>query len=197
MMNDDNQTTWWTLMKNVDYLKDYVGTACIIEPWNPPTTWRNVSYLTMSNFDAYRDKLKEFQRWPLSLLNVRHRWIMALVMGLMEDIPWHFKRVSTNIPLTGMSNDDNETAYLGAKLGAKREAKLGAKQGTKTRSKHGRKIGSKNCKQHWEPNWEQKLGAKLRAKAGNKTGSNTGKKTGSKMGSKSGSKTRRKTGIKN
>jgi hypothetical protein len=33
--------------------------------------------------------------------------------------------------IDGMSNDDNDTAHLGAKLGAKRKAKQGAKQGTK------------------------------------------------------------------
>ena len=96
---------------NMDDLKDYAGMKCILEPWNPPTLWRHVSYLTMSNFNAYRHKLKEFQRWPLSLLNVQRRWIMTLVMGLLEDVPWHFKRVSTNILLMGMVNDYNEIAW--------------------------------------------------------------------------------------
>ena len=112
MVNDDNETTWWTLMKNMDNLKDYVGTTCILEPWNPLTPWRHVSYLTMSKFDTYKNKLKEFQRWPLSLFNVRCRWIMALVMGLkLEDFPWHFKRVLTKTLLMGMANDDNETTW--------------------------------------------------------------------------------------
>jgi hypothetical protein len=44
--------------ENVDDLKHYAGTTCIFEPWNPPTLWRHVSYLTMSNFDAYRHNLK-------------------------------------------------------------------------------------------------------------------------------------------
>ena len=70
MVNDDNETTWWMLMKNMDNLKGYVGTTCILEPWNPPTTWRHVSYLTMSNFDAYRHKLKEVECWPHSSLNM-------------------------------------------------------------------------------------------------------------------------------
>ena len=113
---DGNGKRWqWDCMmnvdENVDDLKDYVGMTCILEPWNPPTPWRHVSYLTRSNFDAYMHNLKEFQHWPLSLLNMRHRWIMALVMGFLEDVPWHFKRVSTNISLMGIANDDNETAW--------------------------------------------------------------------------------------
>ena len=113
---DGNGEWWpWDYMMNVDENvenhKDYVGTTWILEPWKPPTTWRHVSYLTMSNFNAYRHKLLEFQRWSLSLLNVWHRWIMALVMGLLEDVPWHFKIVSTKIPLMGMANDDNETTW--------------------------------------------------------------------------------------
>ena len=84
----DGNGKWWqwgwmmNIDDNVDDFKDYVGTTCILEPRKPPTSWRHVSYLTMSNFDAYRNKLKQFQRWLLSLLNVRRRWIMALVMGL-------------------------------------------------------------------------------------------------------------------
>jgi hypothetical protein len=108
---------WWqwdcmmNVDENVDDLKDYAGMTCIFEPWNPPTPWRHVSYLTMSNFNAYRHKLKEFQCCPLSFLNVRRRWIMALVMGLLEDVPWHFKRVLTNISLMEMANDYNEIAW--------------------------------------------------------------------------------------
>ena len=100
----DGNGEWWqwnymmNVNENVDNLKDYVGTTCILEPWNPPTPWRHASYLTISNFNAYRNKLKEFQRWPLSLLNVWRQWIMTLVMGLLEDVPWHFKRVSRKIP---------------------------------------------------------------------------------------------------
>ena len=59
--------------ENVDDLKDYADMTCILEPRNPPTLSRHVSYLTMSNFEAHRHKLKEFQSWPLSLLNVRRR----------------------------------------------------------------------------------------------------------------------------
>ena len=111
----DGNGKWWqwdcmmNVDENVDDLKDYASTTCILEPWNPPTPWRHVSYLTMSNFDAYRHKFNEFQRWPLSLINVQRWWIMALVRGLLEDIPWHFKRVLTKIPLMGMMNDDHET----------------------------------------------------------------------------------------
>ena len=57
--------------------------TCALPIWKPPTLWRHVSYLTMSNFYAYRHKLKGFQYWPHSLLNVWRRWIMALVMGLL------------------------------------------------------------------------------------------------------------------
>ena len=84
----DGNGKWWqwdcmmNVDENVDDLKDYAGTTCILDPQNPPTAWRHVSYLVMSNFDAYMHKLKEFQHWPHSLLNVQRRWIMALVMGL-------------------------------------------------------------------------------------------------------------------
>ena len=114
----DGNVEWWQgdCMMNVDenvddLVKDYAGTICILEPWNPPTMWRHVSYLTMSNFDAYMLKLKEFQCCPHSLLNVWCRWIMALAMGLLEDVPWRFNIVSTKIPLMGMANDDNETTW--------------------------------------------------------------------------------------
>ena len=113
----DRNGKWWlwdyimNIDKNMDDLKHHVGMTCILEPWNPPMAWRHVSYLTMSNFNAYMPKLKEFQRWPHSLLNMRHQWIMALVMGLLEDVPWHFRRVSTNISLMEMANDDNDTTW--------------------------------------------------------------------------------------
>ena len=113
----DGNGEWWqcddmmNIDEKVDDLKDYACTTCILEPWNPPIAWRHVSYLSMSNFDAYTDYLKEFQCWTHSLLNVRCGWIMALVMGLLEDFPWHFKWVSTKIPFIGMENDDNETAW--------------------------------------------------------------------------------------
>ena len=57
---------WWqwdymmNIDENMDNLNDYVGKTWILNPWNPPTPWRHVSYLSMSNFDAYRHKLKEF-----------------------------------------------------------------------------------------------------------------------------------------
>ena len=113
----DGNDKWWqwgcmmNVEENVDDLKDYAWTSCILESWNPCILSRHVSNLTMSNFDAYRHKLKEFQRWPHSLLNVRCRCIMALVMVLLEDIPWHLKRVSTKILLMGMVNDYNEIAW--------------------------------------------------------------------------------------
>ena len=113
----DGNGEWrqWDYMMNIDEnmddLKHHVGTTCILEPWNPPTPWKHVSYLTMSNFDAYTHKLKEFQRWPLSLLNVQCRWIMASVMSLLEDVPWHFKRGSTKLSLIGMASDYNEIAW--------------------------------------------------------------------------------------
>jgi hypothetical protein len=85
-INGNGEWQQWDYMmnvdENVDDLKHYAGMTCILEPWNPPAPWRHVSYLTMSNFDAYRHKLKKFQSWPLSLLNVRCRWIMASMMGL-------------------------------------------------------------------------------------------------------------------
>ena len=102
---DGNGKWWqWDCMMNIDenmddLVKDYAGTTCILEPWNLATVWRNVSSLTMPNFDTYSHNLKEFQCWPHSLLNMRHRWTMALVMCLLEDVPiLHFKRISTNIP---------------------------------------------------------------------------------------------------
>ena len=67
----DGNGEWWqgdcmmNVDENVDDLKYYAGTTCIPEPWNPPIAWRHVSYLIMSNFDTYKQKLKEFQRWPL------------------------------------------------------------------------------------------------------------------------------------
>ena len=114
----DGNGEWWQqdcmmdVDENVDDLvKDYASTTSILEPWNPPTTWRHVSYLTMSNFNAYMHKLKEFQCWAHSLFNMRCWWIMVLVMGLLEDVPWHFERVLTNISLMGIGNDDNEITW--------------------------------------------------------------------------------------
>ena len=84
----DGNGEWWqwdcmmNVDENVDDIKYYASTTCILEPLSPPMPWRQDSYLTMSNFDAYRNKLKEFQHCPLALLNMRRRWIIALVMGL-------------------------------------------------------------------------------------------------------------------
>ena len=113
---DENDEWWqWVYMMNVDLnmdnLKDYVGIYCILESWNPPTQWRHVSSLSMLNFNAYKKYLKGFQHWPHSLLNVWCRWIMSLVMGLLEDVLWHFDRVLKMIPYMGMTNDDNETVW--------------------------------------------------------------------------------------
>ena len=90
----DGNGEWWQgdCMMNVDenvddLVKDYAGMTCILKPWNPPTTWRHVSYLTLSNFDAYRHKLKEFEHWHHSPLNMQGRWIMALVVGVLNG--WH------------------------------------------------------------------------------------------------------------
>ena len=39
----DGNDKWWqwdcimNVDENVDDLKDYAGTTCILEPWNPPT----------------------------------------------------------------------------------------------------------------------------------------------------------------
>ena len=78
----------------VDNLKYYVGMSSILESRNPPILSRHVSSLTMSNFDAYRQRLMN-QHWPHSLLIMRRQW-MTFVMGALEDVPLHFKRVSPN-----------------------------------------------------------------------------------------------------
>ena len=96
---------WW----KCGWSKHYVGITCILEPLNPPTPWRHVSFLTMSNFDAYMHKLMEFERCPHSPLSMQAQWIMALVVGFLNG--WHFKRVSTKIPLMRMENDDNDTTW--------------------------------------------------------------------------------------
>jgi hypothetical protein len=88
---DGNETFIRNVDENMDDLKDYVGTLDILESGNPPIPSTHVSSLTMSNFDAYRHKLKKFQRWPHSLLIVRGRWKTIFVMGILE-VPWNFKR---------------------------------------------------------------------------------------------------------
>jgi len=67
----------------------------------------HLSSLTMSNFDAYRHKMKKFQSWPHSMLIVRGQW-KIFVMGLLE-VPWNFKRsVLKKIIHMEMMNDNNE-----------------------------------------------------------------------------------------
>ena len=63
---DGNGEWWqWDCMMNVDEnvedVKDYAGTTCNLEPWNPPTPWRHASYLTVSNLGTYRNMLKEIK----------------------------------------------------------------------------------------------------------------------------------------
>jgi hypothetical protein len=71
MKNDDNETSIiLNVDANMDDLKYYVGTSNILESRNPPIPSRHVSSLTMSNFDAYRHRLKKFQCWPHSLLTM-------------------------------------------------------------------------------------------------------------------------------
>ena len=95
---------------NVEDLKDYVGTTYILESWNPPILLRHVSSLTMSNFDAYKHILKKIKRWPHSLLTMRGQ-CMTFLVGELE-VPWHFKRVPTNIIHMEMMNDDNDTSIM-------------------------------------------------------------------------------------
>ena len=87
-INGNDEWWQWDCMMNahanVDDFKYYVGTSCILESWNHPTPSRHVSYVTMSNFNAYRHTLKEFQHWPHSPLNVQRRWIMALAEGFLN-----------------------------------------------------------------------------------------------------------------
>ena len=93
----DNETLIMNVVTNMDDLKYYVvGTSKILESWNPPIPSRYVSSITMSNFDAYMQSLKKFQCWPHSLvLTMRGRCMKFVVVEL--EVPWHFKRVPTNI----------------------------------------------------------------------------------------------------
>jgi predicted membrane protein len=69
---------------NLDDLKDYVGTSIyILKSLNPPILSMHVSNLIMSNFDAYMHRLKKFQCWPHSLLNM-WGWCMTFFMGVLE-----------------------------------------------------------------------------------------------------------------
>ena len=72
------------------FSKFFCMTSYILESWNPPIPSRHVSSLTMSNFDAYRHKMKKFQCGLHSLIIVRGRWKTIFVMGVLE-VPWHFK----------------------------------------------------------------------------------------------------------
>jgi hypothetical protein len=57
---------------------------------HPPIPSRKLSSLIMSNFDAYGHKLKTFQHWPHSLLNVRGQW-KKFLMGVFE-VPCQISR---------------------------------------------------------------------------------------------------------
>ena len=121
---------WYYMMnvdENMENIKDYVGTTCILKPWNPPTPWMHVSYLTMSNFDTYMHKFKEFQRWPLSLLNIWRRWIMECD-GLVGRCSMTFQE-----SFDKDSIDENGKWW-----------QWDCTFGSKTRSKKGSKTGSKN-----------------------------------------------------
>ena len=110
MTNDDNETFILKVDENMDDLKDYVGTSNILKYWNLPISSRKLSSLTISNFDTYNHILNKFQRWPHSLLTMRGR-CMTFVVGELE-VPWHFKRVPTNILQMETLIDDNETSIM-------------------------------------------------------------------------------------
>jgi len=91
MTNDDNETSIiLNVDANMDDLKYYAGTSNILKSSNPPIPSRKLSSLTMSNFDAYKHRLKKFQRWPHSLLTVRGWW-NKFVMGVFE-VPCQISR---------------------------------------------------------------------------------------------------------
>jgi hypothetical protein len=82
--NDDNDTSIiLNVDANMDDLKYYAGTSNILKSLNPPIPSRQLSSLTMTNFNAYMNKLKKFQRLPHSLLTVRVRW-KKFVTGVLE-----------------------------------------------------------------------------------------------------------------
>jgi hypothetical protein len=71
MMNDDNEKSIiLNVDANMDDIKYYVGTSNILKYQNPPIPSRQLSSLTMSNFNAYGNRLKTFQRCPHSLVTV-------------------------------------------------------------------------------------------------------------------------------
>ena len=88
---------WWPMNgANVEIFSKFLCmTSYILDSWNPLTSSRHVSSLTMSNFDAYMYILKKFQCWPHSLLTM-WGWCMTFVVVELE-VPWHFKRVPTQI----------------------------------------------------------------------------------------------------
>jgi hypothetical protein len=83
MTNDDNDTSKMSIDANVYDLKDYVGTLDILESSKPPIMSMHVSFLTTSNFDAYKNNLMKFLCWPHSLLTMRGWW-MTFVVGVLE-----------------------------------------------------------------------------------------------------------------
>jgi hypothetical protein len=50
---------------NVDDIKHYACTTCILEPWNPPTLRRHVSCLTMSNSTHIGTSWRDFNIGPI------------------------------------------------------------------------------------------------------------------------------------
>jgi hypothetical protein len=91
MMNDDNATSFiLNVYANMDDLKYYAGTSNILKYRNPPIPSRQLSSLTMSNFDAYGHRLKTFKHWPHSLLTVWGLW-KKFVMGVFE-VPCQISR---------------------------------------------------------------------------------------------------------
>ena len=113
MTNDGNDEWWqWDIecWCKHEISQILCGTSNILKSWNPPIPSRQLSSLTMSNFNAYGNKLKKFQCWPHSLLTVWGRW-KTFVMGVLE-VPWHFKRVLTKILQLEMTNDDNDTSMM-------------------------------------------------------------------------------------
>jgi hypothetical protein len=83
MMNDDNETSIiLNIDENVDDLKYYAGTSNILKYQNPPIPSRQLSSLTMSNFDAYENRLKTFKHWPHSLPTVWGQWNKFLMAYL-------------------------------------------------------------------------------------------------------------------
>jgi hypothetical protein len=96
MKNDDNETSIiLNVDANMDDLKYYAGTSNILKYQNPPIP-RQLSSLTMSNFDAYKHRLKTFQ------LTVRGRW-KKFVMGVFE-VPCQISNSSDNDSIKG--NDE-------------------------------------------------------------------------------------------